>query len=72
MIFKDSKIYDLLKGLALTIGPWVVFLTALINIWDIPYGTQITATLAAVEAFIGALVTASKHAYSKQGTNNKL
>ena len=66
MIFKNSKAYDILKTIALIIGPLVVFLTALINIWGLPYGTQITATLAAIEAFIGALVTASKHAYNKQ------
>ena len=71
MIFKDSKLYDLLKTIALIIGPFVVFLTALINIWGIPYGSQITATLAAIEAFIGGLVTASKHAYNKQqGVDN--
>lgn len=72
MIFKNSKAYDLLKHIALIIGPLVVFLTALINIWGIPYGTQITATLAAIEAFIGGLVTASKHAYNKKDTNNNL
>jgi hypothetical protein len=43
----------------------VVFLTALVDIWGIPYGSQIVATLAAVDVLLGALVTIFKNMYDK-------
>ncbi len=66
MIFKDPKNYDLLKNIALIVAPLIVFITAVIEIWGIPYGPQITATLAALDVLIGAIVTNSKKMFDKQ------
>ena len=65
MIFKDGKTYDILKFIATRIGPIVVFLSAIVNIWNIPYGAQINATLAALEALVAALVAVSKDKFNK-------
>lgn len=69
MIFENSKTYDILKFIATHIGPIVVFLSTLVTIWGIPYGAQITATLAAIEVLISEFVKASKRKYTKQFEN---
>ena len=61
----SNKAYDILKLISLIIAPAVVFLTALVDIWGIPYGAQIVATLAAVDVLLGALVTIFKTMYDK-------
>lgn len=61
----SNKAYDILKLISLIIAPAVVFLTALVDIWGIPYGSQIIATLAAVDVLLGALVTIFKTMYDK-------
>jgi hypothetical protein len=61
----SNKAYDILKIVSLIIAPAVVFLTALVDIWGIPYGSQIVATLAAVDVLLGALVTIFKNMYDK-------
>lgn len=67
MIFKDSKVYDILKFLALIVLPAAGTLYfALAQIWGLPYGEQIVGTIAAVDTFLGALLGISKAAYDKQ------
>lgn len=62
-----NKQYDILKTISLLIAPIVVFLTALVDIWGIPYGSQIVATLAAVDVLLGAIVTIARQQYFKGG-----
>ena len=62
-----NKQYDILKTISLLIAPIVVFLTALVDIWGIPYGSQIVATLAAVDVLLGAVVTIARQQYFKGG-----
>lgn len=62
----SNKAYDILKLISLIIAPAVVFLTALVDIWGIPFGSQIVATLAAVDVLLGALVTIFKTMYDKR------
>ena len=62
-----NKQYDTLKTISLLIAPIVVFLTALVDIWGIPYGSQIVATLAAVDVLLGAIVTIARQQYFKEG-----
>lgn len=61
-----NSTYDLLKNIGLVAVPVIAFLTALINIWGIPYGDQIVATLAAVDVLIGAIVTVAKGQYDRK------
>lgn len=56
----DNRTYDRIKFIALLVAPIVVFLSALCNIWHIPYTAEITATFAALDTLVGAVVTILK------------
>ena len=58
--------YDFLKALGLVAVPIITFLVAIVNIWNIPYGDQIVATLAAVDVLIGAIVSVAKNIYDRE------
>ena len=68
MIFRNSKTYDVLKFIALTVLPAVnaLWLT-LGDIWGFPYVTEIGATIAAVDVFLGALLGISNANYKQAG-----
>ena len=46
--------YDNLKMVALILAPVLAFLASLVNIWGIPYGEQIVATLTAIDTLVAA------------------
>lgn len=62
----SNKTYDTLKLIALIAVPVATFVSSVLKIWNVPYTTEITATLAAVDALLGALVVALKVQYSKR------
>ena len=62
----SDKTYDIIKMVALIGAPVIVFLSALCNIWAVPYAAELTATLAAIDTLIGAVVTALKASYDKK------
>lgn len=66
MIFKDSKVYDIMKWIV-TVGlPALTMLwLALANIWSFPYAEAIGATLAAITTFLGALLGISSIKYAQ-------
>lgn len=66
----NDKTYDILKSIGLVAVPVITFLVAIVNIWNIPYGDQIVATLAAVDVLIGAIVTVAKNIYDRE--HNKI
>lgn len=67
MIFKNSKWYDFLKYFALIFIPAVVVLLNTIGeIWHLNNIPQITATIAAVGVFLGALLQISSIKYAKE------
>lgn len=69
MIF-NSKVYDVLKWIALVALPATTTLwLALASIWGWPYAEAIGATLAAVTAFLGALLGVSSVQYAKKLQN---
>lgn len=59
----SNKTYDTLKVVALILTPILAFAASLVNIWGIPYGEQIVATLTALDTLIGAVVVVAKKAY---------
>lgn len=59
----SNKTYDILKQIALWAVPLSVFIASLGDIWGLPYAEQISATLAAVDVLIGAVVSVSARAY---------
>lgn len=61
----SNQTYDTIKKIALLIMPAATFLAALVDIWGIPYGQQIVATLAALDTFAGAAVTILAANYHK-------
>jgi hypothetical protein len=58
-----NKQYDTLKTVALILTPVLAFLASLVNIWGIPYGEQIVATLTAIDTLVGAVVVATNRKY---------
>lgn len=62
-----NKTYDILKMVALLLMPLITFLAALGDIWSIPYTQQITATLAALDTLLGAVLKISSDNYHKEG-----
>ena len=63
MIFKDSKVYDVLK--------WITMVGLPAYIWGFPYAEAIGATLAAITTFMGALLGISSVQYAKQNAIGK-
>ncbi len=64
----SNKTYDTLKFIALLIAPFVTFLASFVDVWGIPYGSQIVATVAAIDVLFGAVVAIAKKQYDKGKT----
>ena len=62
----SNRVYDTIKLISLIGTPAITLIAAIISIWNIPYGAQITATLAAVDTFLGALVVILQMNYNKR------
>lgn len=66
MIIKNSKIYDILKWIALVFLPALGTLYfALSGIWNLPYGEEVVGTIMAIDTFLGALIGISNINYNK-------
>ncbi len=63
--------YDTIKLIALLVAPIATFVAALADIWGIPYGSQIVATLTAIDALLGAIVVVLKINYEKTKGGNE-
>lgn len=61
----SNKVYDILKIVALIALPLGALISALSEIWGFPYGSQIAASLAAVDTFLGAILKVSSDQYAK-------
>ena len=62
----SNRAYDIIKMVALIGTPVSVFLSAICNIWAVPHAAELTATLAAIDTLIGAVVAALKASYDKE------
>ena len=58
-----NETYDALKKISLLIVPFVTFLAAVTDIWQMPYGTAICATVSAFGVFLGAALDISSKNY---------
>lgn len=59
-----NKVYDVLKPLATTVLPGVAALyLALAGIWDLPDAEQVSGTVAAVNVFLGILLSLSSSSH---------
>lgn len=62
----SNKVYDALKYVAQIVLPALATLYfALAQIWGLPYGEQVVGTIAAVDAFLGALLRLTTIKYEK-------
>ena len=66
----SNKTYDIIKNISLLAAPVIVFISGLVATWHVPYAAEITATLAGVDAMLGALTVAAKKIYDKKKDNN--
>ena len=67
-----SEIYDFLKKIALIVLPALATLVITIfEIWNIPYGQQIGATITAIDTALGVVLGISNHNYNKRNTKKK-
>lgn len=62
----NNKTYDTLKNIALFAAPIIVLISSLCAVWNVPYCEQITASLAAVDSALGAIVIVAKNIYEKK------
>ena len=61
-----NKTYDILKKIALYYLPAVEFvMSALVKIWSIPYGSEIVATLIAIDGGLGIALGLSSKKYNE-------
>lgn len=59
-----NKVYDVLKWMTMVVLPAAgIFYSALAKTWGWPYGTEVTATLAAITAFMGTVLQVSSANY---------
>ena len=70
MIFKNNTTYDTLSFISRIILPLSVFIATLGDIWGIPYAIQISATLGALDVFLGSILISSKKKYDEQFDDN--
>lgn len=64
MIFKNDKIYDILKWIAMVGLPALACLWFTVGkIWGFPYLAEIEATIVAIDTFLGALLGISNIRY---------
>ena len=65
-----NEVYDFLKKIALVVLPALATLIITIfQIWNIPYGEQIGATITAVDTALGIILGISNYNYNR---NNKV
>jgi len=65
-VFMSNKAYDTLKTIALVATPVLAFVAAVVSIWNVPYGAELTATLTAIDTLLGAIVVALKINHDKK------
>lgn len=63
----NDKVYDVLKWIAILFLPALAILVRTVfAIWQIPYGEQISATIVAIQVFLGAILGVSSIQYKKE------
>lgn len=63
----QNTTYDILKKIALVLTPLATFVATLGEIWGLSYSAQIAATLAALDAMLGAILHVSSKKYNAEG-----
>ena len=62
-----NKVYDVLKWIVVIVIPAIITLySTLGSIWSFPLVQEITATLAAIDVFLGVVMKISSASYNKE------
>lgn len=61
----SNRTYDILKAVVMIVGYFGTFVAAIADIWGMPYGTQICATIAALGMFLGSILEHSSKRYQE-------
>lgn len=63
----NNKLYDVLKWVAMLFLPALATLISVVfAVWNIPYGDEISKTIMAFDAFLGAILGISHIQYKKE------
>lgn len=66
----NDKLYDILKWVAILFLPALaILIKTVFAIWQIPLGDQISATIIAIQVFLGAILGVSSLNYNKEQDN---
>lgn len=62
----SNKVYDILKFVAQIVLPALAtFYVTIANIWNLPFGEQISGTIMALDTLLGAVLMISSSNYKK-------
>lgn len=65
MIFKNSKMYDVLKWVSLVaLDAFGVAYQSLAEVWNLPYGDEVFKTSVIISVLIGTLIGVSANKYT--------
>lgn len=68
----SNKVYDFLKWIVMIVLPAIATLyLGLSQIWGLPYGEAIPATITLFETFLGAILMISTSQYNKKVNSNE-
>lgn len=63
----SNKVYNVLKWVAMIVLPALAtFYLGLSNVWGLPFGEEISATITLVDTFLGAVLMISTSRYNKR------
>ena len=61
----SNKAYDILNFIVRALLPLADLVMALVTIWGLPYGQEISATIIAIHAFLAIFITGANASYKK-------
>jgi len=63
----NDKLYDVLKWVAMLFLPALaVLIKTVFTVWQIPYGDEISTSIMALDAFLGAILGISSIGYKNE------
>lgn len=72
MIFKNNKVYNVLKYLALIVfNALGVFYKTIAEIWNLPYGNEVALTCSALALLVGTLIGISSYKFNNLEVNEE-
>lgn len=72
MIFKNNKVYNVLKYLALIVfNALGVFYKTIAEIWNLLYGNEVALTCSALALLVGTLIGISSYKYNNLEVNEE-